>query len=103
MFKRSGKKKNTVLQWKSTQYSYEETRAILNALIDKIAAQNSQGFPDREQVFDVFAQAKLSGRILELGRLTDSTFGAGTFRKIGELDHDLPALKRFIEKLGKPE
>ncbi len=41
----------------------------------------------------------LTGNILPVGRLVDGTFGRGTLRRIGELDHDTQALEEFVESL----
>jgi hypothetical protein len=68
-------------------------------LLDKLYEKNTDQFSNREEVFNVFAKAMLTGNILPLGRLVDGTFGRGTLRKIGELDHDVQALEEFVESL----
>jgi hypothetical protein len=45
--------------------------------------RNPGHFTSTEEVFKVFAEAVLSGRLLELARLIDQTFGKGAFRKLG--------------------
>lgn len=78
---------------------YPQERKVLNTLIDKLYEKNSDQFSDREAIFDIFAKGMLTGNILPLGRLVDGTFGRGTLRRIGELDHDTPALEELVESL----
>lgn len=80
-------------------YSYEQEREALNILIDKLFEANRQRFRDRDEVFDIFANAMLSGHMHALGRLIDRTFGAGTFRKLGESGEDTTKLEKLIDSL----
>ncbi len=63
---------------------YEQQREKLNELIDELYEQNKDKFGDREEVFDVFARAVMTGRLLPVARLIEKTFGKGSFREIGE-------------------
>ncbi|RJQ34692.1 hypothetical protein C4568_02060 [Candidatus Parcubacteria bacterium] len=82
------------------RYTYIEGRQAVDMLIDKIFEKNLARFKNREEVFDVFARAKFSGNILPLGRLIDTTFGSGTFRKIGQTKEKSGVeLKEIVEKL----
>lgn len=83
----------------TSRFAYEEERKTLNTLIDKLFERNSEQFQDREEVFEVFAKGMMTGNILPIGRLIDSTFGKGTLRDIGELDQDAHAQMRFVESL----
>lgn len=71
---------------KARLISYKQERGILNTLIDKIFNKNQEKFKEREDVFEIFAKAMLTGNILPIGRLIDETFGRGTFKKYGDLD-----------------
>ncbi|MDD5251881.1 MAG: hypothetical protein PHT12_04595 [Patescibacteria group bacterium] len=66
------------------RFTYPDERAVLNAVIDGIAAKHADRFTDREQVFDVFARAYFSGRLLEIGHLIEGTYGKGSFRRLWE-------------------
>jgi hypothetical protein len=55
-----------------------------NDIINKIQQKFPEQFSTQEQVFDVFASAYFSGRLLPVARLIEKTFGSGSFRKIGE-------------------
>jgi hypothetical protein len=72
---------------------------MLNTLIDKLFDRNKDKFFDREEVFDVFARAAMTGRMVPLGRLVDTTFGAGTFRLIGESDSDIQKQIALVDSL----
>jgi hypothetical protein len=81
------------------EMAYPQERKIFNTLIDKLYEKNTDQISNREAVFNVFAKAMLTGNILPLGRLVDGTFGKGTLRRIGELDHDTQALEAFVDSL----
>jgi len=80
-------------------FGYVDERKIFNKLIDKIFEPNQGKYNSREQVFDLFAKAMLSGNLLPVGKLIDRTFGVGTFRAMAELDSELDKLEVFIENL----
>ena len=80
-------------------FTYELERKILNILIDKIFEKNSEKFQEREDVFEVFAKSIITGDILPMGRLIDSTFGRGTLRRIGELDQNIQEQENFVNSL----
>lgn len=85
------------------RFGNERERKILNLLVDKIYQKDlreGQGkYNDREEIFEVFAKAAITGKILELGKLIDKNFGSGSFRKIGELDKDLNQLEDYVASL----
>jgi hypothetical protein len=64
-------------------FHYKKERELLNDTIDAFFEQNKEKFKDREEVFEVFAKAAITGNILPLGRLFDETFGKGSFRRYG--------------------
>ncbi len=66
------------------RFTYIKERESIQLLIHKILEKRQEEQNDPEMIFDVFARAKFTGNILPLARLIDGTFGAGTFRKIGE-------------------
>lgn len=66
------------------RYSYQEEREKLNSVIDTIYGKNKDQVQSREEVFDLFAQAVMSGRLLPIARLIEKTYGKGHFRKGGE-------------------
>lgn len=65
--------------------SYEKEREYLNDLIDVILKENKDKFKDRDEVFEIFSKAMMTGNILPLGRLVEKTLGKGSFRRIGKL------------------
>jgi hypothetical protein len=78
---------------------YVRPRAALNKLVDALYACNQSDFQDREEVFDLFARAALTGRLLALGRLIEKTFGPGTFRQLGkcQTEEDLEEFAKEIK------
>lgn len=86
------------------EYSYRTERKALHVLVDFIYELNKGNFKSRQEVFDVFARAMISGTLLPLGRLIDRTFetlGTKSFRDLGSLDNkdDLQALIKKLETL----
>ncbi len=73
--------------------TYKKQRRMLNSLIDKVWKSHKEEFKDKDEVFDVFAKAYVTGNMLPVGRLIEDTFGKGSFRKIGELDMGTKAPK----------
>lgn len=88
---------NSMLQ--AAHYTKERERKSLNKLIEKIYQKNIDKFKSKDEVFYLFVQAVVTGRIIGLGRVIDNTFGKGTFRKIAEADQDINQLEELIESL----
>lgn len=65
--------------------SYEKGREYLNDLVDVIFRENEDKFKDRDEVFEIFFKAMMTGNILPLGRIIEKTLGKGSFRRIGEI------------------
>jgi len=81
-------------------FTYKTQRENLNTIITKLFNRNFGDFENKEQIFDIFEKAVMTGNILPVGRLIDNTFGKGTLRKIGELDNcSDEEQKTFIDSL----
>jgi hypothetical protein len=65
-------------------YVYGKQRRILRSVISKIYDTNEGQYPSKEVVFELFAKAELSGRLLEVARIIEQSLGKGSFRKLGE-------------------
>lgn len=63
---------------------YVRERSKLKEVIAKIYKKNKKQFSSKEAVFEVFARAVMSGRLLPLARLMEQTLGKGSFRQLGE-------------------
>ena len=83
----------------SHEFSYKRERRILSVLIDKLFERNPKEFHEPDEVMDIFREGMMTGNLLRLGKLIDGTFGAGTLRRIGELDSDIEAQKEFVNLL----
>ena len=73
-------------QWVS--YPYHDERQQFNALVDELFERNKEDFESREQVFNLFAEATMTGKLLPIARLIEKTFGKGSFKMIGEKSAD---------------
>lgn len=65
-------------------YTYKEERKKLQEIIDQIYDKNYEEFNSKEEVFAVFAEASLSGKLLKIARLIEKTYGEGSFKRLGE-------------------
>ena len=68
-------------------------------MIDKLLERNKIKFQNKEEIFEIFSMAMMTGNILPIGKLIDGTFGAGVFRKIGELDDDIREQEKLVNSL----
>jgi hypothetical protein len=92
------KSKETI---ETRHFSYPSERRMLVALVGVLFARNPARFQRRDDVFDIFARGMMTGNLLPVGRLIDSTFGRGTLRRIGELDGDRDAQLAFVQGLAQ--
>ncbi len=65
-------------------YSYIKERGKLNRIVKDIFKNNTSDFKSVEEIFDIFAKAAMSGKLLPVARLIEKTYGKGSFRKLGE-------------------
>lgn len=81
---------------------YKKERRALSKLVTRLYEKNRHDFSSEEAVFNLFAQGMMTGKILPLGRLIDSTFGKGAFRRLGEVtdeNYDIDAVELHIASL----
>lgn len=62
---------------------YLEERRRLKYVIGDILKKFDK-FESEEEVFDIFAKAVMSGKLLEVAKLIEGTYGKGSFRKLGK-------------------
>ncbi len=73
-------------KWKTIvrEYVYQPERKELALLINELYEKNQNKFSSQEEVFRLFVKAAYSGRVLEIARLIESSFGEGAFKKLAE-------------------
>lgn len=74
--------------YKFFSYPYHNERRKLDSLIDELYEKNTNDFNSKEEVFQLFAKATMTGRIMTVARLIEKTFGKGSFRFVGEQSSD---------------
>lgn len=79
-------------------FTYTRERGAVNQLISKIVERNQLENYSTEDLQRLFISGYITGNILPLGRIIDSTFGVGTFRAIGTIE-DPDQLVEFIDSL----
>ncbi|MBI2036841.1 MAG: hypothetical protein HYT14_00570 [Candidatus Liptonbacteria bacterium] len=88
------------------RFAYSAERAALGALISMLYERNAGAFADAGAVFDLFVKSAMTGHMVELGKLIDRTFGAGTFKRLGAISsekHTKGELLAFVEDLRSQE
>lgn len=61
-----------------------DQRILVLNLIRDIYEKNKFLFSSEEEIFNIFVEATMTGRLLPLARLIEKTYGKGSFRKIGK-------------------
>ncbi|MES2315628.1 MAG: hypothetical protein V4486_02750 [Patescibacteria group bacterium] len=64
--------------------SYLSERAKLHQMIDDIFTKNKDKFKNKDEVFAIFVNAALKGRLLPLARIMNATYGKGSFSQLAE-------------------
>ncbi|MDB4940256.1 MAG: hypothetical protein JWO40_681 [Candidatus Doudnabacteria bacterium] len=77
---------NTIFSEKRAMYNYsrDEEYGKLEALIQDLWEKNQDKFENIKSIWDIFINTQLNGNLLPIGRLIESTYGKGSFRKLGE-------------------
>ena len=69
-------------------FTYFVERQECTMIIENIFKNNSDKFRSIDEVFDVFAKAYFTGKILPIAKLVEKTYGNGSFREFGEKTKD---------------
>ena len=69
---------------KDPLYGYVNERIVFAGMIDAIYHSNKDKFQGTEDVFKMFSTAMFTGKVLDLARLIEKTFGKGSFKTIGK-------------------
>ena len=56
-----------------------------------LSEHNRDQFSNRDEVFERFASAVITGSVLPIGRLIEKTFGKGSYRRLGKGETLVPA------------
>ena len=65
-------------------YPYSDERKNLYKLIDDLFEKNESEFSSKEEIFNLFAMAAMTGKLLPIAKLIEKTYGKGSFRNLGE-------------------
>ncbi len=81
-------KANTWIK-KGDGHSYKVQRDFLQQIITGIHINGRKKYKTRDEVFRLFTNAALNGRLLPVARAIEKAKGRGTFRKLANLDINL--------------
>jgi len=82
-------------------FAYGKERRVLNKLVDELYQRNKDKFKNKEEVFGLFVKAVFQGKMIELGKLIERTFGKGSLRVLAEKGKLLSKPRRFFIGLIK--
>lgn len=71
-----------------TNFAYPEERGKLQKLIEDIYQKKYPAFTTREEIFEIFARASVTGRLLPLARLFEKTYGRHGFIQWAEQESE---------------
>lgn len=84
------------------EFPYALQRQFLNMIVDAIYEDGS--FEDRDEVSNLFFKSIFTGRLLEIARLIESSFGKGSFAVVGAvggLEGDVSSINQLRLHLEK--
>ncbi|MFZ2072547.1 MAG: hypothetical protein WAV10_02630, partial [Minisyncoccia bacterium] len=81
--------------------TYMRQREVLNFVCAEIQKQFPDQYQSADEVYKVFLNAHFTGKLLELARLVDGTFGEGSFRLLGNMTVDKESGVLTYEALKK--
>ncbi len=71
------------VEWR--RFGYRGPRKVLQLIVDTIYEDNPSLFASRDDAESMFIKAHLNGRLLEIAKLVEKSFGEGSFRSLGEM------------------
>jgi hypothetical protein len=80
---------------------YSEQRHVFTYVCNEIQKQFPDQFKTEDDVYKVFLNAHLNGRLLPIARLVEETFGKGSFRILGGMSDDKESPGKTIDLLKK--
>jgi hypothetical protein len=66
------------------KFTREKEREKFNELVDELWDKNKDEFPNREDIVNLFLDGQINGKVLQVGKLIEKTFGSGSFRRLGK-------------------
>jgi hypothetical protein len=82
----------------TSQFTYQTERKGLQLLINKLFEANRDAFSNSQEVYALLVKGSFTGDLLKIGRLIETSFGVGTFRKLANPESSDEFLK-IIEDL----
>lgn len=93
-------RKGDLMSRHRVEFSYKSERQMLNRMIDSLYERNQDTFANREEIFDLFARWMFSKSSSGIGKLVDTTFGPGTFRRLAQVpSRDIEKQEEFLVSL----
>ena len=81
--------------------SYPRQRQTLVSVIQEIQKELPETYPDTDDVLEEFTKAFFTGRLMQLGKIVEQTFGKGSFRILGMMKDDRESPVEVLETLRK--
>ncbi len=68
------------------QFVYQNEREAFELLCEKLYERNTDQYNSPNELKKIFVQAAFTGKLLEIGKIVEKTFGNGVFRKLAEAE-----------------
>lgn len=81
--------------------SYPKHQKVLTYVCQEIQKEFSYKYQDFEKVFEEFQKAHFTGKLFKIAKLTEKTFGEGSFRSLGDMDETEQSAGRKLEEFEK--
>lgn len=76
--------KEEISQESEIEFTRKKEREKFNKLVDELWNKNKNEFSNREDIVNLFLDGQINGKVLQVGKLIEKTFGAGSFRRLGK-------------------
>jgi hypothetical protein len=81
--------------------SYPIHQRVLQYICEEIQKKFPGKYKSSEKVFEEFQKAHFTGKLFEIARITEKTFGKGSFRSLGDMDEEHGSASRKLEEFKK--
>jgi len=76
-----------------------EQRAVFNYVLDVLFEKNKDKFKSKDKVFDLFLYSFFSGKLTDLGKIIEKSFGEKAFRVLGMMKKDKESARMVMDFL----
>ncbi|TSD02234.1 MAG: hypothetical protein Athens071425_81 [Parcubacteria group bacterium Athens0714_25] len=80
---------------------YTEQRKVIDYLCSEMCKQFPEKFHNKDGAFKIFLKTHFTGKLIEIAKIIEETFGEGSFRLLGNMDKSKESGILHLEALKK--